>query len=362
MAGLPDTIQALTPIQAKATFPSSNPTSGVLRFLNVPVSEILTNNEVTCSDCIATVTLPRSQIISSSTLGGNGAISFNAFVPAKIDFGNVASYSAFGIDTKTGLMSGYYRDSVHMLGTNPNANLQDNLGPQVTFKPCDSAFSAGEPLQGTAKISLPFCLQVQMTDSSGISSSSSPDEGVIVDIPGVMDTWRPELQTGTSFRHMSFQMNFDSSTYKSGSTYALGVLAHDQMGNYTRSQLKLEIQEPGESGLYDVFNRPNPVKSGTSTIFYFKVSTHPNENSTVPANVQASIRIHTISGKLIKVLHTDLTQSGSILPRAVWDLHDDFGNTVANGLYPYTVKLRIPATSGGKWTQVERKGVVAISR
>jgi Peptidase family C25 len=362
VGNLPDTLMALTQIRANATYSSSNSATAVIRFLNSPVKDILTNNEVTCPECTDSVTQPRKQILSSTGTGIGGSLVFNAFVPAKLNFGETMGYSAFGIDTKTGLAGGYYRDSVLILGTNPNANLQDNQGPQVTFRPCDSAFSAGEPFVVTAKIPLPFCLQVQMFDSSGISSSSSPDEGVIVNVPGILDTWRPDLQTGLSFRQMSFQMHFDSTSYKTGTTYALGVLAHDQMGNYTRAQLKLDIQDPGTTGLYDVFNRPNPIKSGTSTTFYFKLSTNPDANSTVPASIQASIRIHTLSGKLIKVLHTDLTQSGSIMPRAVWDLHDDFGNPVANGLYPYTVKLRIPATSGGKWNQIEVKGVAAISR
>jgi len=360
--GLPDTLKALSQITAKATYSSTNPTTAVLRFLNSPVQELLTNNETSCPSCVATVTQTRKQILSSSSNGNGGNLTFDAFVPAKLNFGDVVSYSAFGIDTKTGLMGGYSRDSILMSGTDPNANLKDDQGPQVSFRPCDSAYSAGEPFIGTAKIPLPFCLQVQMFDSAGISSSSSPDEGVIVNVPGVLDTWRPELQTGNSFRQMSFQVHFDSSSYKTGTTYALGILAHDQMGNYTRAQLNLEVQDPGTTGLYDVFNRPNPVKTGSSTTFYFKVSTSPDANSTVPASIQASIRIHTLSGKLIKILRTDLTQTGNILPRAVWDLHDDFGNAVANGLYPYTVKLRVPSTNGGKWSQIEVKGVVAISR
>ena len=360
--GLPDTLKALSQITAKATYSSSNPAQAVLRFLNAPVQERLTNNETSCPSCTATVTQTRKQILSNTATGNGGNLAFDAFVPAKLNFGDVVSYSAFGIDTKTGLMGGYSRDSILMSGTDPNANLKDDQGPQVSFRPCDSAYSAGEPFVGTAKIPLPFCLQVQMFDSAGISSSSSPDEGVIVNIPGILDTWRPELQTGSSFRQMSFQVHFDSSSYKTGATYALGILAHDQMGNYTRAQLNLEVQDPGTTGLYDVFNRPNPVKTGSSTTFYFKVSTSPDANSTVPASIQASIRIHTLSGKLIKVLRTDLTQTGNILPRAVWDLHDDFGNAVANGLYPYTVKLRVPSASGGKWSQIERKGVVAISR
>jgi len=109
------------------------------------------------------------------------------------------------------------------------------------------------------------------------------------------------------------------------------------MGNFSRGALQIQIQNEAAVGLYDVFNRPNPIKSGTSTTFYFKVTADPDTNNAIPSTIQASIRIHTLSGKLIRVLHTDLTQERALRPKATWNLKDEFGNDLANGLYPYTV-------------------------
>jgi hypothetical protein len=205
-------------------------------------------------------------------------------------------------------------------------------------------------------------MQVSLQDSSGISSATGPDEGTFVNLSGVWDAFRPTLKNGATYRNASFQLNFDTTKFAAGTSYQLNVITHDQMGNFSQGSLVIQVQNSGNIGLYDVFNRPNPVKQGSSTTFYFKVSSDADTNGAVPSTLQAAIRIHTISGKLVKILHTDLTPDNSLRPEAVWDLRDGFGNTVANGLYPYTVLLRVPNASGGNWKQYEQHGIVAVSR
>lgn len=153
----------------------------------------------------------------------------------------------------------------------------------------------------------------------------------------------------------------DAETFKPGRTYPLQVFARDLMGNASTSSVDLHIRAAGQIDLYEVFNRPNPVK-GDATIFHFKLLADADSNGTVPQTLQASIRIHTLSGKLVRVLRTELSEVGQPRPRAVWDLRDSFRNDVANGLYPYVVRLRVKDTEGGNWREIERRGIVAVSR
>ena len=357
---LPDTLAALYRLQETGKTFNQNATSVVFRFQDTTSADTLRYTAFPCDDCTTPIALPPKQLLSARVVGTSGLFSIDALTPAKLDFGRYGSFAAYALDPTTGLSAGLYKGHVLQHGTSSQLS-SDIDGPSIAFRPCDSSYSAGQPFTGTAKIMRPFCLQVDLTDSSGISSSTGPDEGVIVNVPGVLDTWRPELTNGSSYRQASFQMTIDSSNYAAGTTYTVGVLAHDQMGNYSRKSLQLQILNSGTNSLYDVFNRPNPVKSGETTAFFFKVSSDPDTNNAIPSSLKASIRIHTLSGKLIKVLRIELSQDGTFLPKATWDLHDQAGNAVANGLYPYVVLLRIPGQNGS-WSQVERRGVVAVSR
>jgi hypothetical protein len=281
--------------------------------------------------------------------------------PAKLEFGKTGSISAFAIDQTTGACGGYFQGNILQYGTDTSSS-SDDIGPAITFTPCDSSYSAGEPFVGTAKVPMPFCLQVNLADNTGISSATGPDEGTFVNLPGVWNTYHPTMKSGTSFRQASFQLNIDSTKFAAGSSHQLSVLSHDQMGNFSRGTLQIQVQNEDVVGLYDVFNRPNPVKNGSSTTFFFKVTATPDTNNAIPSSLQAAVRIHTLSGKLIRVLHTDITQEKALRPKAVWDLKDAFGNQVANGLYPYTVLLRVPGATVGSWEQYEKRGIVAISR
>ena len=117
----------------------------------------------------------------------------------------------------------------------------------------------------------------------------------------------------------------------------------------------------GETAPTEASPPPTPPK-GHATTFYFKLLADADSNGTIPQTVQASIRIHTLSGKLVRILQTDLTDVGHPRPRAVWDLKDAFRNEVANGLYPYSVLLRVRDPNTRNWRQTEKRGIVAVSR
>lgn len=282
-------------------------------------------------------------------------------IPARIAFGDSAVLRVYAWNPTTRGDGGTVLAPRVLFGTDSTGTIESE-GPEIAVRPCDSSWSGGVAYGKSAKIPVPFCIVVDLFDSSGISSESGPDEGVVFAVPGVRDPWHPDLRQDADFRRASAQFVIDSSAMSPGNTYSFDVSARDLMGNLARSRVQLEVTEDAEVSLYEVFNSPNPVRAGATTAFFFKLAGEPDTNGTVDSRIQASIRIHTLSGKLVRVLRTELSKTTQPRPRAVWDLRDSFGTPLANGLYPYTVMLRAPNATGTGTTEIVRKGVVAISR
>jgi hypothetical protein len=181
----------------------------------------------------------------------------------------------------------------------------------------------------------------------------------------VKDPWHPDLHQGVDYHSAYAQLNLDSTLVQPGNTYTFQVSARDLMGNLSKATLQIQPQAQGQYALYEVFNSPNPVRDGGGTTFYFKLSsgsdTGVGNTDEVDTRIQSSIRIHTISGKLVRILQTDLSQKQP-RPQATWDLRDSFGRPVANGLYPYAVTLRIPDATGTTTQDLVKRGIVAVAR
>ncbi len=301
------------------------------------------------------------QILATLARSENGSYSAAPGLPARIPFGSKAIGAVYVWDSVTRRDGGLVTGNKLFWGT-ANTGMLDAEGPSISIRPCDSSWTAGVEYGKEARIPVPFCITVGVQDSSGISYEQGPDEGVVLSMPGTVDPWHPELRQGSDYREASAMLVVDSTMLEPGKTAQLEVSARDLMGNLSRRRLTLVGEKPADVGLFEVFNSPNPVRQGESTTFHFKLFAEPDTNGSVDSRASASIRIHTLSGKLVKVLRSELGGPAGNLPRAVWDLRDSFGRQVANGLYPYTVILRVPNSSGVGSVQREAKGVVAISR
>ncbi len=301
------------------------------------------------------------QFLSTETPVAQGSFAVTTGLPARVPFGKQATVMVYAWDPATRRDGGVISGKKLFWGTSTLVG-NDREGPEIRVRPCDSSWSGGVAFGKEARIPLPFCLEAKVSDSSGISFDQGPDEGVVFSLPGLREPWHPELRQGTDFRSASAQLVVDSTWFRPGTSYPLDLSARDLMGNLSRQRLVLIPQIPEELSLYEVFNSPNPVREGSTTAFFFKLSAAPDSNGSVDSRATASIRIHSISGKLIKVLRTELSNRSHPLPQAVWDLKDFFGKNVANGLYPFTVVLRIPDPQGKGDLERQAKGIVAISR
>lgn len=301
------------------------------------------------------------QMVSLQSATRADSLSTSLQIPARVAFGDSATLRVYTWNAATRRDGGQVLSPRLLFGT-VDSHDPETQGPTISMRPCDSSWSGGVSFSKTAQIPQNFCIEVVLDDSSGISSEKGPDEGVVFSIPGVKEPWHPDLRQLSDYRQATAQLVTDSSMFLPGKTYTFDVLARDLMGNKSQSRLQIEVLAKTEYSLYEVFNTPNPVRDGENTAFYFKLASTPDSAGMVDSRIQASIRIHSVSGKLVKILRTELTQASLPRPRAVWDLRDGFGNPVGNGLYPYSVILRFPDRSGANVTEIVRKGIVAVSR
>jgi len=355
VGGVPDTIQALSRLLVRGSAASAKQVQARLEI--VPPKDTVKRD----ASFLQVFSPSPKSLAAMQAMVSNDTLSTTLPIPARIPFGDSAVLRVYAWDPMTRKDGGRAFSPRLLRGTSKDG-VWETVGPSISVRPCDSAWSGGIAYSSTAQIHLPFCLAVDLFDSSGISSETGPDEGVVFSIPGLREPWHPDLRQDVDFRHATAQLVVDSSVMSAGQTYPFDVLARDLMGNLSRRRLQVQILSSTDYSLYEVFNSPNPVREGGNTAFYFKLASEPDTNGTVDSRVQASIRIHTVSGKLVKVLRTELSKVTQPRPRSVWDLRDSFGTPVANGIYPYTVVLRIPNETGNNTVELVRKGVVAISR
>ena len=103
------------------------------------------------------------------------------------------------------------------------------------------------------------------------------------------------------------------------------------VGSYPAVTRTVPFQVQMNLVVRDVFNFPNPFSGETR--FYYTLSRDARS---------ASIRIYTVTGRLIRVLEGSVFPGKNIVPNggsAGWDGRDAEGDPVANGLYFYRVEV-----------------------
>ena len=87
--------------------------------------------------------------------------------------------------------------------------------------------------------------------------------------------------------------------------------------------------------LEHILNYPNPFS--THTAFYF-------EHNQPGQNLDVSIQIFTISGRIVKSIDSYSMTNGYRVGPIDWDGKDEYGDKIGNGVYVY--KLKVTAPSG----------------
>ncbi len=257
----------------------------------------------------------------------NGVFEFSFPVPYDINyssgFGRIAYYATTGLNDAHGS-----NQSFRVGGSSAGAVL-NNQGPKIELFMNDSSFVNG----GTTHPD-PILLAV-FQDENGINTAGN---GIGHDITAVID----EKSNQPVILNEYFESNLN--TYKKGAVkypwnqlstgeHTLTVKAWDTHNNSSTSELSFIVAENEELVIRQLLNFPNPFT--TSTNFYF-------EHNQACQDLDITIQIFTVSGKLVKTIFSQQTCTGFRTEGIHWDGRDDFGDSIGKGAYVYRVHVQNP--------------------
>ena len=270
----------------------------------------------------------------------NGKFSYTFIVPKDIDYrigkGRISYYADNGARDASGIEERIF------IGGAGNGVADDGHGPIIKAWLNDEKFVNGSIVNETP------VLVIHLNDSSGINTVGT---GIGHDITAVLDNNSNtvfvlndfyEADTGS---YQGGKVRFPLSTLDEG-WHNLKIRAWDVFNNSSEYLLDFRVIKKEEFIIQHVLNYPNPFS--TRTQFWFEHN-RPSEDLTV------TIRIMTITGKVVKTIVKTINSPGNRSSETEWDGRDEFGAKLGRGVYLYQLVVR---TSDGKQQQKLEKLVI----
>ncbi len=266
----------------------------------------------------------------------NGKFSFEFYVPKDINYNFGLGRFFFYAKSDSKEAKGYKKIAVG--GINENAEA-DNQGPVIRLFMNDTTFvSGGITDENPTLLGLLY-------DEHGINTSTS---GFGHDITAILDNDATKVYLLNEFYQA------DLNTYRSGKVkfnfyklspgeHTVNLKAWDVYNNMSEAELDFVVENAEDLKITHLLNYPNPFT--THTTFYF-------EHNKPGVPLEVLLQIFTVSGKLVKTFHLQMTTDGYRSDPIEWDGLDDFGNRIGKGVYIYKVKVITP---NGKQAEVYEK-------
>lgn len=233
-----------------------------------------------------------------------------------------------------------FTGAIRISGTDSTA-IADHEGPTIRIALDNRNFRPGDVVSERPT------LIVDLRDSSGINTSTAGIghriEGWINNSVQSRDLTESYTSTRDNFREGTVQMQL---TGMQPGRNSIRVRAWDSYNNSATADTYFEVASSDQLTIADLFNYPNPFAEETQ--FTFR---HNQQGA-----LDVEIKVYTIAGRLIQLLHT--TSTGEMMVRVPWDGRDRDGDRIANGVYLYKVMAR---TLDGRFTS-EALGKLSIVR
>lgn len=213
-----------------------------------------------------------------------------------------------------------------ILGGISNNQINDITGPEIKLFINDSNFVSGGITDANPSI---FAI---LKDSSGINISSA---SVGHDISATIDN-SPNKTYSLNEYYLADINNYKKGTVKYGlynlksGQHNLKLKAWDVYNNSNQKSIDFIVLENNKFTIKHLLNYPNPFTTHTS--FYF-------EHNRPDVTLDVIIQILTVSGKVVKTIHTIINSDGYRSPAIDWDGLDDFGKPIGRGVYIYRLKI-----------------------
>ena len=254
----------------------------------------------------------------------NGEFSFSFVVPKDIaynnGFGRISYYAHDGnVDA-----SGYF-DKMIVGGSETNV-VADVTPPEIKLFMNDNRFVSGGTTNENPSI------YAEVSDSSGINTVGN---GIGHDIVAILDgnSDAPiilnDYYQADMDKYQSGKVLYKLSELSEGN-HQLSLKVWDVQNNSGTAVLDFVVAKSQQLALTHVLNYPNPFT--TKTNFFI-------EHNNCCSQVNLSINVFTISGKVVKSFATTLESNGFRSEGIEWDGKDDFGDKLSKGVYIYKVKI-----------------------
>jgi hypothetical protein len=254
----------------------------------------------------------------------NGRFSFTFIVPRDIDFrtgaGRMSYYADNGAVDAAGSEDNWY------IGGLGNEVKDDGQGPDVR------AFLNDEKFVNGGIVNENSVLVVWLRDSSGINTVGT---GIGHDLTATLDNDPNRIFVLNDF--------FEADTTARGGTvrfplptlaegpHTLKVKAWDVFNNSAERILEFTVAKKQELTLKHVLNYPNPFSENTR--FWF-------EHNRPMEDLQVSIRILTVTGRVVKTIRRTINTLGNRSDEIGWDGRDEYGDRLGRGVYLWQLDVR----------------------
>lgn len=255
----------------------------------------------------------------------NGYFEFSFIVPKDINYsyGNgKLSYYARSSDADG---TGY--NNQFIIGGISDHPVTDDKGPDINIFLNSDKFVTGGMTNPDPQ------LIVKLKDENGINTTGN---GIGHDLIAIID----ENTDSQIILNDFYQANQDS--FNSGivryqleeltvGNHTLKIRAWDIANNVSESSIDFTVVSDEKLAIDHVLNYPNPFT--THTEFYF-------EHNQPGQLLDIMVQVFTISGKLVKTIHSSQYLEGTRSNGIEWNGLDDFGDKLAKGTYIYKISVR----------------------
>lgn len=256
----------------------------------------------------------------------NGLFSFTFIVPKDIDYQYGKGRISYYADNGSFVDAHGYTNDITIGGAADSFNADGN-GPQMDIYMNDEKFVFG----GTTN-EQPMLL-VKLEDESGINTAGN---GIGHDLIAILDNNQQSQIVLNDYyeseldNYQKGNVKYPFAKLKEGS-HTLKVKSWDIQNNSSEDYTEFIVASSAKLALKHVYNYPNPFTTRTQFMF---------EHNRPCDNMDVTIQIYTVSGKMVKSIHQQVTCDGFRVDDIVWDGRDDYGDAIGKGVYVYKLNVR----------------------
>lgn len=261
-----------------------------------------------------TYRLPGRQMFRGSATVEQGEFEFSFVVPMDVSvLGPTGRVRGYSMDSRDG--AGVIYPVVVETAISPPV---DTVGPTIVLRFDNGALYV--PSQSV--------LHVILSDEHGINTAGTDvNNSILLQIDKALqpvDVTSRFVYSPDSYQRGEIQYVLPP---LAPGPHSVTLVAHDNLGNKGSAELQFQIVEAGVLAIKDAINYPNPFEDDTYLSFE------------LTADAAATIKIYTVSGRLIRELcEARPVSRGNNQFR--WDGRDSEGHSIANGVYLYVIEVK----------------------